>query len=301
MKKRSLCFRKSVISAMLAVTLLAGALTLGACNESDPLPEGVSSLPDVDTESFVNSETGEIEWPADLLPEGFPKAKYEEIYSVERVDNEVIIILFAKKDNYHMIVPEYDFSCSLLDAGFVHFYEVENDLSYAINRDGIMVTTTESDDYETHLTAINEKSPTGYTYEIRVKHTDKRAPESMYWEYPDMYTDLGLEVMTFHEWPYEYLPEKFPCAYDFEGVTVSELYQNQNGVFITLDGLWQDLSKFNYALFTSGFYMRSVQPHVSEDGDYLYEIPTYGMDPNTGKAQLKYQVCKFNEHVNTDK
>ena len=79
-----------------SLLLLCAALTiLSACNESEPLPEGVSSLPDVGTESFVNSETGEIEWPAELLPDNFPKAKYEEIYSVERIDNEVIIVLFA--------------------------------------------------------------------------------------------------------------------------------------------------------------------------------------------------------------
>jgi len=283
--------------------LLCTALTvLSACNESEPLPEGVSSLPDVGTESFVNSETGEIEWPAELLPENFPKAKYEEIYSVERVDNEVIIILFARKDKYALVMPEYDFACSLYDVGYVHFYDVANDVSYEINRDGIMVTTYESDDYESHLTSINEESPTGYTYEIRIKQTDLRAPEGMYWEYPDMSTDLGLEELTFEEWPYEYLPEEFPCAEDIEGITVKEKYQNKNGVFITIEGSITAVQQFEYQIFTSGFYTRAKQPHVTQNGDYFYYVPGVGgMQPGSETITVQYQICKFNEHVNTDK
>lgn len=287
---------------MLFFLLLTFSFTLVSCNESEPLPEGVSSLPDVGTESFVNSETGEIEWPAELLPENFPKAKYEEIYSVERVDNEVIIILFAKKDTYRNILPEYNFCCALYDVGYAHFYDVGNDLQYEINRDGIMVTTYESDDYESHLTAINEKSPTGYTYEIRVKQTDIRIPDSMYWEYPDMSTDLGLEELTFEEWPYEYLPEEFPCAEDIEGITVKEKYQNKNGVFITIEGSITAFQQFEYQIFTSGFYMRAKQPHVTQNGDYFYYVPGVGgMQPGSETITVQYQICKFNEHVNTDK
>ena len=288
---------------LLCLLLLCTALTvLSACNESEPLPEGVSSLPDVGTESFVNSETGEIEWPAELLPDNFPKAKYEEIYSVERIDNEVIIVLFAKKDKYALIMPEYDFVCSLYDVGYVHFHDVVNELQYEINREGIMVTTTESDDYESHLTAINENSPTGYTYEIRVKQTDIRVPESMYWDYPDINTDLGLEKITFEEWPYEYLPEEFPCAEGVEGISVVEMYQAENGVYITIEGSWEDVAKYEHLIFTSGFYSRAKQPHVTENGDYFYYDPAYGnIDLNTMLVKTKYLVCKFNEHVNTDK
>ena len=292
--------KRTFLSSLLLLCC-AGILLLSACNESEPLPEGVSSLPDVGPESFVNSETGEIEWPSDLLPEDFPEAEYEEIYSVERVDNEVIIVLFAKNNPNNIYSPKHEIKNKLTSAGYTYFYDAFTNTEYKVNRDGFNVSVHDSEEYESHLTTINKESPTGYTYEIRVTQTDIKIPQSMYWEYPDMNTDLGLEELTFEAWPYEYLPEEFPCAEDVEGLTVTEIYQNKNGVFITIEGPVTAVQQFETKLWTSGFYTRALQPHVTEDGDYFYYPSVAEMEPGSNTLTIRYQVCKFNEHVNTDK
>lgn len=112
--------------------ILALIFTLAACDESEPLPEGVSSVPDVPEESLVDSETGEIKWPAELLSEGFPKADYTEIYSAERKDNEVVIVMFAPKNKRS---AKYLFETDLnFKYGYRTIVDIETGESFSLNK-----------------------------------------------------------------------------------------------------------------------------------------------------------------------
>ena len=94
--------KRNIILFMFACAFVILTFVLASCSEAEPLPEGVSELPDLDASELAASladESGVIQWPAELLPDDLPAAEYTEIYSVERVDNEVTIILFGE-NNY---------------------------------------------------------------------------------------------------------------------------------------------------------------------------------------------------------
>lgn len=272
--------------------ILALIFALAACDESEPLPEGVSSVPDVPEESLVDSETGEIKWPAELLPEGFPVPEYTEIYSAERKDNEVIIVMFAedKKRPVH-----YTFENDLyFKYGYRTVMDLETGDAYWLSRDGYKFTVISSMHPNTHLTAINEKSPTGYTYEIRLSPTDVKI-DSLFWQYPDANTDLGLEEKVYEEWDESIFPENFPKP--TEGLTIVSIEQKSNGVFLTLKGTSMDESLYLQEIYRSGFYHVGVQPWRNENGDYFFQVDNnFGVDPDV-PITFYLQICKYNDKV----
>lgn len=261
---------------------------LVACNEAEPLPEGVSSLPDVGAESFEESD-GTLRWPAELLPDDFPEATYTEIYSVERVDNEVIIIMFARK-KVGMYPTDASFLLKITENGYVYDTDWETDTTRIVNRDGFVVTISSSEDTDTHLAAINEKSPTGFTYELRVRQ-EEAPPEAYFWEYPSADTDLGLEEMTFTEWPSDYLPDAFPSPED--GTELLSMQQESTGLFITV----HDYGAYMQAVQKAGFQRLGTdgsKPYVSENGDYVYM--SFGQSSSDG-ITYTIQICRMNEYV----
>ena len=71
MKRKTFC---APLACKLILVLIVACM-LSACDESEPLPEGVSALPDLDASELAESladESGVIQWPEDLLPEEFP-------------------------------------------------------------------------------------------------------------------------------------------------------------------------------------------------------------------------------------
>ena len=86
--------RSKIIPLIIALLLILSALA--SCSEDEPLPSGVSPLPDIASGELADT-SGEFSWPADILPAGFPVPGYEKVYSVSREDNEVRIILFGNK------------------------------------------------------------------------------------------------------------------------------------------------------------------------------------------------------------
>lgn len=273
--------------------ILALIFALAACDESEPLPEGVSSVPDVPEESLVDSETGEIKWPAELLPEGFPVPEYTEIYSAERKDNEVVIVMFA--DNKKGGAAHYKFENDLcFKYGYRGFTDMETGENYLFNLDGYRIIVTSSKHPDNHLEAINKKSPTGYTYEIRVVHTDLKI-ESLFWQYPDKNTDLGLEEKVFEEWDESVFPENFPKPTN--GLTIVSIEQKNNGVFLTLKGTVGNADIYQKEIYKSGFYASSIQPFPNENGDYFFvEYPDSMTNPDSQYTFI-FQVCKYNDKV----
>ena len=288
---------KRVCILLSIILLLLGVLC--SCDESEPLPEGVSKQPDVPSESFVNSETGEIEWPSALLPEGFPVAVYDKIYSAERKDNEVTIILFgefsptnpAKKANalaYVMKLAEY---------GYKPYDDVEaNERSY-LSRDGYKVTVTDNESYNgEHLASICKESPKGYVYEIKVRPFDTSPYEYLFWEFPDANTDLGLEPIVFDEWPTEYLPEGFEKP--DEKIEILEMQQKNNGLFITLRGNMDDLRVYHMALEKAGYVYRVGNTIINTNGDYIIYSPQYNFaEMEKNESTETWQFCPANDLI----
>ncbi len=187
-----------IIFALFITALILSAFVLASCSEKEPLPDGVSELPDLDASELTASladESGVIQWPAELLPEGFPVPKYTEIYSVEREDNIVTIILFGKKAM--TTSDDQKFLQTLVRQGYEPVDDAVSGMRTYYNKEGIGVRVANSGSWTgTHLTAINEKSPTGYTFEITVFPKSQQT-DCLFWKYPDKGTDLGLEPMTF--------------------------------------------------------------------------------------------------------
>jgi len=259
-----------LISLLLAVIMIISAFVLSSCSEKEPLPEGVSELPDLNASELAESladESGVIQWPAELLPEGFPVPKYEEIYSVEREDNEVRIVLFGKKT-----MTSSDgkvFMIKLYDAGWLPYDDPVAGLRYICDTEGNRVTIAESNSWTgEYLKSINEKSPTGYTFEIKVRQTGVPM-DCLFWKFPDSSTDLGLEPMTFEEWPTEYLPESFPRP--SENIEIIEMKQEKSGLFITIKGESADVIAYQAEILSfMGYITSSVQPYRNPNGDYMY-------------------------------
>ncbi len=274
--------------------ILALIFALAACDESEPLPEGVSSVPDVPEESLVDSETGEIKWPAELLPEGFPVPEYTEIYSAERKDNEVVIVMFAE-DNKYKRPAHYTFESDLcFKYGYRAFTDMETGENYLFNLDGYRVIVTSSEHPDNHLEAINKKSPTGYTYEIRVVRTDLKI-ESLFWQYPDKNTDLGLEEKVFEEWDESVFPENFPKPTN--ELTIVSIEQKSNGVFLTLKGTPGDVDVYQKEIYKSGFHASAIQPFPNDNGDYFFvEYHDSMMNPDA-QYTFTFQICKYNDKV----
>ena len=248
-------------------------------------------------ESLVNSETGEIGWPAELLPEGFPVADYDEIYSAERTDNAVTVILFGensptKKTNAKM------FATKLIRSGYLYYDDVETQERVYVSRDGYLVTLADSESGSGyHLASINDKSPTGYTYEIKVIPTSMTSYECMFWEFPDASTDLGLEPKVFDEWPTDSLPEGFENP--GEKIELLEMEQKNNGLFLTLKGILTDLGNYEAKARKSAGYLYSVgNLLIKSNGDYIYrEELDFEESGDAFIVTVRFQFCPANDMI----
>ena len=285
---------KAKLTALIfSAMFIASALVLASCSESEPLPEGVSELPDLDASELTASladETGEIQWPAELLPEGFPVPEYEEIYSVEREDNELRIVLLAKWDKRKDDPPEQKLAVELYSQGYV-FYMPENSeysMMPAVNREGWRVQIAESGSSE-WLKPLAEKY--GYAYEINVRQTVLEVPDSLFWKYPSPDTDLGYERKKLDEWPADLLPENIPVP---DAGKIKSMEVRPNGVFITV----KDRNAYEQSLYEAGYYHMALQPHRDKDGNYFYI--NYGeteMIDGEYYITMFFQFCKYNEYI----
>lgn len=284
--------KHGLVKKCMALGIAVCLLCLVSCDETEPLPDGVSSLPDIDASSFAEAD-GTLHWPSELLPADFPEATYTEIHSVERVDNEVRIVLFAHKKT-GMYSTDKDFLMKITESGYVYDTDWATGTTRIVNRDGFVVTISSSEDNDTHLTAINEKSPTGFTYELRVRQ-EEAPPEAYFWTYPSADTDLGLEEKTFTEWPSDALPDAFPRPGD--GTEILSMQQKPTGVFLTV----RDDGTYLQTLQEAGFQQLGpdgTKAYVSENGDYVYlSFGQLSDEGDTYTIPYTVQVCRRNAQV----
>ena len=304
---------KRIICVLLAAVVLC--LILTSCSEVEDLIEGEELLPDMSTDDF-RDENGVIQWPAEILPEGFPVPDYVEIYSVTREHNVVTVTVFSEFNMSSMInmkTPHIDFSIALSPAGYF-MYELMGgspDMGgYFYNRTNktrVILYQSEAgvgSFYGEHLEPLIDKSPTGFAMQIIVNKTILQ-PESLLWDYPDANTDLGLEAMKFDEWPSDYLPENLADPKG-QGIDVKlNMEQKSNGVFITVSGNFSETNRFMNLMFKD--YARVAyhdgkkyhDVYIDKYGNYIfYEIISSvpGGPASTINVE-RYQICKFNEHV----
>ncbi len=290
---------KKKITLLLCFLLLL-SFALMSCDESEPLPEGVSSLPDILKDSLVNSDTGKTDWPTDLLPEGFPKPNYTEIYSAERIDNEVTIILFGEYAPPTKADAKFFMQKLLTTGGYIGYQDAETGERIIVNKEGFKVSIAESGSWTgTHLETINKESPTGYTFEIKVVQIGNTL-DCLFWQFPDASADLGLESIVFDKWPSEYLPEKFPKPN--ENLEILEMKQDKNGVFITVKGCSTDMAEFQNEIYKNMGYINTLSgPEMNTDGEYMFtESIDYQYSGNAGEEPietLRFQICPANDLI----
>ena len=278
-----------IMSLTVCVLAFTGCVEGKAEATDDEVTE--SSMPESNDSSI---DDGAIEWPAELLPEGFPKPEYTEIYSVDNKDGEVKIVLFGE----YVPPKKADaifFLEKLLKSGYVGYSDAETGNRIIVNKEGVSVEVYESRSWAgEHLTEINKNSPTGHTFEIKVT-TNGNAPACLFWEFPDKSTDLGLEPMTFDEWPVEYLPDNFPIP--GENVEILEMKQEKNGIFITLRGATSDLQEFAIKMDANMGYINTMnEPAMNANGDYLF-IEWLDYTPNNMNDTFRLQICPPNDMI----
>ena len=289
-----------LVSLMLVFVLVFSAISLASCSEAEPLPEGVSELPDLEASELAASltdESGVIQWPAELLPEGFPVPEYDEIYSVSREDNELRIILLSKV-KYGSNRKDILFNTKLAEAGYVFYMPLDltdSTAMPAVNRDGWRVRTYNSKTEE-RLAPFAEKY--GYAYEINVRQTVLEVPDSLFWKYPSPDTDLGYESKMLDEWPTELLPENIPVP---NPDAIISMEVRPNGVFITLKEYLSNGKTYEQMLAEAGYYQMALQPHRDKDGNYYYVeyLGSSTSENEDGDYYVKtaFQICKYNEYI----
>ncbi len=262
--------------------LLLLAMLLSACANADAENGQSVSMP----------EKTKLTWPAELLPEGFPVAEYEEIYSVEQTGDAVKIILFADKG------PSFTFPTVALFKEVLHeqgyrYCTPYTEEGFYINRDGYTVRIDTSSNLVCELAIINQLSPTGFTYSITVDKTDKDV-EYLFLDYPAPDTDLGLTECVFDSWPSEYLPDNIPAPAPDAGITIERMEQRKNGVFITIRGSIEATGFYLLSVCQSGF-VEVNNVSIGKDGDYFYVQDLVYPTSLDGDRVMRFQFCKYTE------
>lgn len=236
------------------------------------------------------ADQAETVWPAALLPEDFPVAEYEEIYSVEQTDSAVKIILFADKGPIFTFPTVALFEEALREQGYL-YCNTYTDGAYFINRDGYKVRVETSSYLESELAIINKLSPTGFTYSVTVEQTNENM-DFLFLDYPAADTDLGLTECAFDTWPVEYLPDDIPAP--DAGVTVERMERRKNGVFITVRGSVEDTGHYLLSVCQNGYFeINNVS--VNQNGDYFFvQDLVYPTSPD-GDRVMRFQFCKYTQ------
>ena len=306
--------KKRIISALVAFTLILSALVLASCSEAEPLPEGVSELPDLDASELTASladESGEIQWPTELLPEGLPVPLYDSIYSVKREDNETEIIMFGDYDLQSvaeqivgktqdeqiqivesLVNPREKYCEQLESLGYVRYLLTTSDPNDRIyvSKNGFKVFIEETaPNHTTVMDHLLNESPHHYVFRITVRPVE--IYDSFFYKYPSENTDIGYEEISESDHiPEEYLPESLYSVND--DPRALQKYVTCTGAFAVFEYAPDGQQALNELLDRGGFVMIN-DIWCDKDGNYVY-IYTDKID---GKYRYVFQICKFNNKV----
>ena len=293
-----------------AALLLLFPVCLCACDESEPLPEGVSALPDRTASEMaleLDDGTGNLRWPAELLPEEFPMPQYTSIYSVEREDNALHIIMLGAYsyqkvaelfEKYNVETMTHEQNLAFIDANedtllpSDHFFNVElfkdpnviqiwvpgtdSNNNLWVSRKGwqVQVFRASSNRNLWLGEALKASGDAKYAWEIVFRYTV--VPDSYYWTYPEKYENIGYPdegvVETF---PREQLPKNLRNL--DQKVTVLETSVNRNGIRICVLADRTNTAALLDTLDKAGFIRRN-KLYIDSSGNslYVYEDVTNG-------------------------
>lgn len=262
--------------------LLVFLCLASACASVENEPSAISDEASVKTE---------LVWPASLLPDGFPVAEYSEIYAVEQTEGSVKIIMFADRGPAFTFPTVTLFENALTDQGylFCSSFSADPNESFFISRDGCRVQIDTSDNRESELAALNEQSPYGYTYSIKVDKVEHDV-EYLFLDYPSPDTDLGLEERVFDTWPAEYLPAEIPMPR--EDISIDKMEMRKNGLMITITGSPFSTTEYIGSIIQTGFLIVD-NVYIGKNGDYFY-VRTLSYPTTFGEdITLRLQFCKL--------
>lgn len=309
---------KKLISLLLAVIMIISAFVLSSCSEKEPLPEGVSELPDLNASELAESladESGVIQWPAELLPEGFPVPEYEKIYSIEREDNELIIILCGLWDknkvktlssvdpgqlsNYYDILlsDRNKYSQALSAKGYKKIRDVgmSTDSACYLTPDGWRIwVKDENDGIKQELADAMKQSSVGYAYEITARQVETH--ESYFWTYPQKTADIGYpDLGVVESWPKEYVPDNFS---DLTGkINVLKIEVKNSGVFV--EAVFDDVTDGKLgSIVSDGRYLQiDENAYIDPKGDYFFLSVQKTETPDGIERHIIIQICKCNDKI----
>lgn len=306
--------KRKLILFMLVCAFAIFTIILSSCSEAEPLPDGVSELPDLDASELAASladESGEIQWPTELLPEGLPVPLYDSIYSVKREDNETEIIMFGDYDLQSvaeqivgktkeeqiqivesLVNPRIEY-CEQLEAlGYVRYLLTTSDVNDRIYvaKNGFKVFIEETaSNQPTVMDHLLDESPHHYVFRIIVRPVE--IYDSFFYPYPPADTDIGYEeISETDKIPEKYLPEGLYSVN--EDTRALKKYVNRTGAFAIFDYSPEGQQAINEFLERGGFVMIN-DIWCDKDGNYVY-IYTDKID---GKYRYVFQICKFNNKV----
>ena len=321
---------KNKFFAFILVIALLFPFALASCDESQPLPEGVSAQPDMNASEFAASlddGSGGLRWPAELVPDDFPVPDYTKIYSVSREDNALHVVMLGHYSMKKMrelasetdptITPQDQYLAwteahirelvptdKLLvrdlrgNASYVQYrplvFSAYNDSAF-ITRSGWQIEIYGSQDSDNVW--LNEAAASWdgqYAWELVFRRID--TPDSYFWKYPDRFTDIGYpREGVIDYWPEEYVPE--PLLDLNTKFDIMEIALKKTGVRVAIRG--EDKAEnaepiFNY-FSKAGFVELLSGVWVDKYGNYCYfyrDYPEEGNEPG-----FIIHMCKPNDKI----
>ena len=319
--------KTKLTALILSALLIASALVLASCSESEPLPEGVSEQPDLTVSEMaaeLDDGTGNLRWPAELLPEGFPVPEYTSIYSVEREDNELHIIMLGAyslqkiaelyegvdvtamtreqilafiEANYDTLTPsDYKFSEQFAenqDFVQINIPGEDPDNYLWVYRGGWKIQLfAASENNNLWLSkALEASGDARYAWEIVFSYSD--TPESYFWKYPGKYESIGFpDKGIVSEYPAEYMPDSM--ADIAEKLDVVEYQVQFNGVRTAITRAEENYAAVEKYLASKGFVLINGV-YLDKDGNSIYYYEDWA--DTVRKDCLILLVRKYNDKI----
>ena len=319
--------KTKLTALILSAMFIASAFVLASCSESEPLPEGVSEQPDLTVSEMaaeLDDGTGELRWPAELLPEGFPVPEYDSIYSVEREDNQLHIIMlgaFSMKkvaelfETVDVTAMTHEQNLAFIDANYDTLTPSDYKFSvqFAENQDFVQINIPGEDPnnliwayrggWKVQLFAASENSnlwlskaleasgDARYAWEIVFSYSD--TPESYFWKYPGKYDSIGFpDEGIVSEYPAEYMPDSM--ADIAEKLDVVEFLVKKTGVRIAVTRAEENYAAVEKYLASKGFVLINGV-YLDKDGNSIYYYEDWA--DTVRKDCLILLVRKYNDKI----
>lgn len=248
------------------------------------------------------------------------------LFSIELATSEEFVALskmydyygYVNKDGY--LIELHNFSNSVLSAedDSYEYYEsldegYKHPYLYLKQYADKYVTRGEQRYYNGF--EVGDAITIGSTTELILTKRDD-IPDSVFYEYPEEDTSLGLETIEFTEWPTELLPAGFPNPSNYDGIELISIRQDDTGIILQIGGGYHDTLDYGREVKKSG--MMQIEGRLgngskyfmaNENGDYVYVTEGWLDDYYSGRVDRilfnaytvdTFKICPFNDKVIID-